>query len=87
MSGEFIAALQLGINVKNAAGYTCICGLKVGISVDLIDPKQAGLVLAAAHAFHHAKHFGVPATLYMIGDPITAAQCSCEYDKEHPDVR
>ena len=90
MSGEFIKAVQLDIlTVKNAKGYTCICGMSIGISVDNIDPGDAAPLLRAAHKRHHDNHFGVPATLYMQGETtppgnnaIVKAWCSCDHKLE-----
>ena len=101
MSGEFLAALDLtsfkATLSPNKQSYVCACGLSIGISVDKLTPDVSILhrpaLLRAAHQRHHANHFGVPATLYMIGgktvtgvETLVAAQCSCEYDKEHPDA-
>lgn len=77
--------------------YICACGLCIGIGVDKLDPSVSILrrpaLLRAAHQFHHDNHFGTPATLYMIGgktptgiETLIQVQCSCEYDKEHPDA-
>ena len=78
--------------------YTCACGLSIGVGVDKLDPAVSILrrpaLLKAAHQRHHDNHFGpfaTPPTLYMIGgltaagrETLSAAMCSCEYDKEHP---
>ncbi len=99
MSGEFLAALDptsfKATLSRDKQSYICACGLSVGIGVDEIAADSSALsrpdLLKAAHQFHHRLHFGVPATLYMISSDapsgleiLTAAQCSCEYDKEHP---
>ncbi len=86
MPSAFITALQLSIlTVKNNEGYTCACGLHLGLSVDNISVAKDAAVLQAAHYQHHNKHFGKPATLYMQGEStppgnnaIVAAWCSCD---------
>lgn len=101
MSGEFITAFNLdtGKAIKSFDGQTfaCVCGLTLGIDVDKLDPGVSILrrpaLLKAAHQRHHDNHFGTPATLYMIGgktpsgiETLSAAQCSCDYNKEHPNA-
>ena len=99
MSGEFITALD-PTSFKAALSadkqsYTCTCGLSIGIGVDKLNPAVSILrrpaLLKAAHQRHHDNHFGVKASLYLIGgytstgiETLAQAQCSCEYDKEHP---
>jgi len=99
VSGEFIAALDpasfratLSLDQQT---YTCSCGLSIGVSVNNLNPAVSILrrpaLLKAAHQRHHDNHFGVAASLYMIGgltpsgtETLAAAQCSDDWDKEHP---
>ena len=94
MSGEFIAALDpasfKAVLSADKQTYTCSCGLGIAAQNADFQPLQPAL-LRAAHGRHHAAHFGVVATLYLIGgvtpagrETIAIAQCSCDYDKEHP---
>ena len=100
MSGEFIAALDLETCKttlsRDRRTYNYVCGLSVGISVDMVAPSasilQAPRLLNAAHQRHHA-HARKSASLYMIGgqtpggvETLSAVQCSDEWEREHPNV-
>ncbi len=96
MSSAFITALHLGfLTVKNSRGYTCACGLSIGISVDglaITDSilKQPDL-LQAAHLKHHKEHFGAARLIMQNsytaeGEEIPTeakAFCSCGYKEPY----
>lgn len=99
MSGELAKALKLDICVVKVnladKSYRYSCGLSIAIGTDQLDSKVSILtnpsLLKAAHERHHRDHNGKKASLYLIGgldslgnDALSAAQCSCDYDLEHP---